>query len=312
MRPLSIPSLLACAVLVGCSANPTVDEWTRVQRERLERARSQRSDKEALAEVLAAAPRLQDPRYIDQREPQGPGGGVRPYRALPQPLTVSASFGAGEVKAKGKGTLLNDRTDTKVIGVKIDSGTGAALHADLWQSNTELFRGTRINDGIEPARADARLSGIDIYPHVRLDTWRGDFTMPLRLGMFGEWQSLEHDFARVQRDFLSLGPRVVVEPTLRVLGDRDASLSLWTRVGGDVGIAWFDEQYRNGDDGDRTVRWGGELGGGLRGQLDAFSADIGWRWNQAWFGDTDTDLYGDRSRTELHRQQVFLGFGVTF
>jgi hypothetical protein len=136
--------------------------------------------------------------------------------------------------------------------------------------------------------------------------------MPVRLGAFADWQVLDHDTAGVEREWLSIGPRIVLEPTLRLLGDDDDSLSLFVRLGGDVGAAWFEERFRNGDDRDHALRLGGELGGGLRGKFGSLQLEAGYRVQHARIDGTDTSLLGDRDGTELQRQQVFLGFGWTY
>lgn len=301
--------LLSTVALTACAASP--DAWREVQRERLERLHEQRSADEAVAAVIAATPGTsgQDARKIDQREPGRAGQGPRRYRTPLQPLSVRATVGVGNVAARVRGTRLDDRADARFLGVAVDAGNGAAVQADFWSSDQELFAGRRINDGVEPAAADASLSGIDLFPHVRLDPFAGAFTMPIRLGAFADWQMLDHDAAGVEREWLSIGPRVVIEPTLRLLGDEADSLSLFVRLGGDVGPSWFAESFRHGDDRDLSLRLGGELGGGLRGKFGSLQLEAGYRVQHARIDGTDTSLLGDRDGSELQRQQVFLGFG---
>jgi hypothetical protein len=308
MRPLVLVSTL---VFAACAAPDRSSAWNEVQRQRLERLHGQVSAAEAVAAVIRATPGggEQEPRHIDQREPERAGSGPRRFRTPLQPLSLRASVGAGNVKARAKGSRLGDRADARFLGVAVDAGNGAAVHADMWSSDQELFAGRRINDGVEPAAADAALSGVDVFPHLRIDPLDGVLTMPVRVGAYADWQALDHDTAGVEREWLSIGPRVVVEPTLRLLGDDDDSLSLFVRLGGDVGAAWFEEQFRGGEDSDRTVRWGGELGGGLRGKFGSLQLEAGYRVQHSRFQDTDTALFGDRGRTELQRQQVFVGFG---
>ena len=48
------------------------------------------------------------------------------------------------------------------------------------------------------------------------------------------------------------------------------------------------------------------------GRLGGCFAELGCRWQHTWIGGIESDLYGDRSRTDLQREQVFLGFGITY
>ncbi|MCU0865446.1 MAG: hypothetical protein MUC36_16805 [Planctomycetes bacterium] len=303
--------LLSTVALAACATSTPSEAWHDLQRERLQRLHEPREAADSVAAVIAATPGSgeQEPRKIDQREPGRAGQGPRRYRTSLQPLSVRATVGVGNVAARVRGTRLDDRADARFVGVAVDAGNGAAVQADLWSSDQELFAGRRINDGVAPADADAGLSGIDVFPHVRLDPFEGAFTMPVRLGAFADWQVLDHDTAGVEREWLSIGPRIVLEPCLRLLGDDDDSLSLFVRLGGDVGAAWFEERFRNGDDRDHTLRLGGELGGGLRGKFGSLQLEAGYRVQHARLDGTDTSLLGDRDGTELQRQQVFLGFG---
>jgi len=330
MRPAEILTYAVFAALAGCSSSPApvADEWRDDQRWRLEREHRDRSLDDALNEVIAqaplpvsrpvslpAAPRPQDPeaQKIDQRLPQRQGHGRRAFHHRWQPLQATVDVGAGNVMARANGTRLNDRTDAVFARARIDTGTGAALHAEYWASDQDLFRGSMINDGIVPRMADAELSGVDLFPHVRFDCALGEhWRMPVRVGAFVDWQQLDHQPARVEREWFSAGPRVVLEPTWHLLDGQDGSLQLFGRVGGDVGPAWFTEEYVNGDDRDVAARWSGEVGGGVRGVFGSWHAEIGYRLQHVTVGSTQGSLFGSPSRTELQRQQVFVGFGLTY
>jgi hypothetical protein len=321
------PVTLALLLLTACAApgTPGVDPaWNEIQRHRFERLRGSRSPDDAVIALLGRPPRdlTQEPKpataerekpKIDQVLPAAAGAGQRPFHSSAQPIVVRASGGLGNVRARSKGSLLNDREEAAFARVAIDSATGAAMHAELWSSDDDLFAGTRINDGINPADASAALHGIDLFPHVRLDTLEhGAFSMPLRVGLFADWQTLDHGPAGVRRQWLSLGPRVVFEPTLRLLGDDDGWIDLVGRIGGEVGAGWFDETYRNGDDGDVTSRWSGELGASLRAHVGRMQAELGYGVHHTNFGTIDTDLFGYHGLTELQRQQAFFGLGIRF
>ncbi|MFN3244485.1 MAG: hypothetical protein ACE37K_23465 [Planctomycetota bacterium] len=324
MRPAEILCLAAFAALAGCASTPpsVADEWRADQRARLLREHRARSLDDALMEVIARAPSPSrrpasqqdpEPKKLDQRLPQRQGHGRRSFRHTWQPLQATVDVGAGNVMARANGTRLNDRTDAVFARARIDTGTGAALHAEYWGSDPELFRGSMINDGVAPRMADAELSGFDVFPHVRFDWQPAEhWTVPVRVGAFLDWQQLDHQAARVEREWLSVGPRLVLEPTYHVLHDERASLQLFGRVAGDVGPAWFAEEFVNGDDRDVTARWAGEVGCGVRGVFGAMHAEVGYRLQHVTFGSSQGDLFGSPSRTELQRQQLFVGFGLTY
>lgn len=241
----------------------------------------------------------QEPRHLDQLEPSRLG------------ITVATTLGAGNVDVRVPGTPLDDRASAAFVKLAGDATNGAALHIEAWSSDTELFSGITINDGIAPAPGIARLQGIQGFPHVRLDTLRdASFHMPLRVGLFVDWQQIDHDRARVEREWLSLGPKLLVEPTWRVIEQDLWSLDLYARAGGEIGNAWFNEEYRTGDDRDSTLRWAGELGVGVRAEFGTWDVELGYQIHQTTFGEIDSALYGDRDRTEMQRQQIFLGFAI--
>ena len=330
MRPAA-PLSLALVMFASCASTEPVDDWRRIQRDRIDRMHRVRSLDDALQAVLARSPAVepepapeamstnQEPvpqspeeQHIDQRLPQAPGSGPRRYQHPWQPLVATVQLGLGEISARAKGSGLSDEADAWFIRGAIDTGTGAALHAEVWSTDDMLFNDRFINDGVAPAAADADLSGIDVFPHVRFDNRLGDIRIPVRLGLFTDWQQIDHQSADVEREFLSAGPRLVIEPTWRFIDGQDGNVELFTRFGGDVGPAWFTEEYRNGDGRDSTVRWAGELAGGLRGQYGALHAELGYRVHHTLFDDIDSPLYGNRDSTNIQRQQVFVGFGFTY
>lgn len=262
----------------------------------------------------AQAPRSapQDAAKIDQRLPPLPGEGPRTFRHDWQPLKVDVAGGFGDVMVRARGSRLDDRTQAWFTRAQVETGGGAALEAQYWSSDDDLFRGVFINDGVAPARADAALSGAELFPHVHFDLGEGAITVPVRVGAFTDWQRLAHEPAGVKREWLGFGPRVVLEPTWRFLSGDRGSLELFTRFGGDLGAAFFAEEFRNGDGHDVALRWGGELGGGLRGHLGDLHAELGYRIQHASIGELDSPLYGDRGHTDLQRQQLFLGFGLQY
>ena len=256
--------------------------------------------------------RDQNPQHIDQRLPPAPGSGPRSFGHTWQPLEATFDYGVGEIMARSDGTRLNDRTKAAFARARLDTGTGAALHADWWRSDSDLFAGQFLNDGVAPRPSNGELGGVDLFPHVRFDHRDEDFRMPLRLGLFADWQQLDHQTARVEREWLSFGPRVLIEPTWTMARGERGRLDLFARVGGDVGLAWFSEEFRNGDDKDTTLRWSGEVGGGLRGAYGSWHAELGYRLQHTMFGETQGSLFGAPGRTELQRQQVFFGVGYTY
>lgn len=244
--------------------------------------------------------------------PAGPQNGPRLFRNAWQPLVATFDYGVGDVMVRADGTLLNDRTDAAFACVRIDAGTGAALHAEWWGSDSELFAGVLIDAGVELKKANAELGGADVFPHHRFDNTIGDWSIPVRFGLFADWHQLDHQQARVEREWLSFGPRLVIEPTWKLLDGRDTNLHLFTRVGVDAGAAWFSEEFRNGDDRDSLLRWGGEIGAGFRGEFGSWHIELGYRLNHTMYGESQGDLFGSPGRTELQRQQLFFGLGINY
>lgn len=320
------PTALALLVLTACAASgtPGVDPaWNEIQQRRLEQLHAPRNADAAVTQLLGRPARdlTQEPKpataerkpKIDQILPAVAGVGPRPFRASRPALVAQAAVGVGNVTAHSHGTLLDDREQAAFARVGVDAATGAAVQAEFWSSGDDLFAGTMINDGVDPRPATATLRGISVFPHLRFDTLpEGRFTLPLRAGLFADWQAIDHDRAGVSRRWLSLGPRLVLEPTLRLFGDDDGWIDLVGRIGGEVGPGWFDESYRNGADGDVTARWSGEIGASLRAHVGRMQAEAGYGLHHTLFGSTDTDLLGNRSRTELQRQQAYFGLGIRF
>lgn len=313
--PMRPTYLLLLALLPACASAGSADDpaWREIQRERLAKLYQQQDPYEAVREFVARDPIqvAQEP-HLDERLPQRQGAGPRRFRGPREPVEVTVAVGAGDIGYHVKGTQLDDHTDAHFARAAIDVGTGASLIAEAWTTNSELFQGNRINDGVNPAPADARLRGVRLFPNVRIGTVGDGFSMPIRAGVFADWQRIDHQPAGVQREWLSMGPRLALEPSLRLLGDQDSNLELFGRVGGEVGIAWFAEEFDGGDDRDVTARWSGDAGGGLRAKFGAARLECGYELHYTQFGPVETDLYGSHSRSELQRQQVYVGFGVTF
>jgi hypothetical protein len=327
--------LAGTVALTGCSTSVSFQDWQSLQRVRLENSHKPRSLEESFAEVLANAPGLtvlpgdvvgfeaplvdqqkpekpQEPRHLDQRLPKAVGFGPRSYRYAWQPLSVALDYGIGDVKVRADGTIFDDRADANFARLRLDTASGAAIHGQWWSSDPDLFSGQFMNDGVEPKLANAKLGGVDVFPHVRLDNVSDDWSIPIRVGVFGDWQQLDHQVASVEREWMSFGARVLMEPSWVLHSSEDSSIRLFARIGGDVGMAWFSDSYRNGNDEDVMPRWAGELGAGLRGEFGRWHADLGYSLQHTMYGETDGALLGSPNRTELQRQQFYLGFGMTF
>ena len=103
---------------------------------------------------------------------------------------------------RADGTRYGDRTHATFVRARLDSGQGTALHAEFWGSDSDLFAGKFMSDGVAPKVADAQLGGIDVFPHVRFDNQFGNWSVPVRVGLFGDWSRLDHQQARVKREWL--------------------------------------------------------------------------------------------------------------
>lgn len=310
MRPLGLCLLGA---FTACATSPPgVDpDWRVIQAGRLERFYEPRRPADAVAALVAQDPKPATGRregHIDQREPAG----LRRFREPTPGWLASVGVGVGNLGVRVKGTQLDDRVASGFFRAALESPDAPGIHLEAWSSESDLFAGRRINDGVDPVAADAQVAGVHVFPHLRLAEVReGAFVMPVRLGLFGEWQRMAHDLA-VEREWLSLGPRLLMEPTLRLVGDDGGWVDVFGRFGGEVAPAWFREEFRGGDDHDVTTRWSGQLGFGLRGHIGRMEAELGYDLHHSQLGSVDSSLLGDRGRTDLQRQQLWFGLGIRF
>jgi len=310
--------LTTLALLTACAAPPSAAaNAAEYARQRLSRSFEPFDLQAAMARVRAqepgAVPR-HAARHIDQQEPLRHG--ARRFHGSVTPVAVSVAAGVGTVEVKAPGTTLNDRAQATFVRLGIDSSVtsprGAGLHVQIFGSDDDLFSGRMFSDGLAPARADAEVRGVDVFPHLRYDLVAGDsFAMPMRIGLFADLIDVEHA-AHVERTWTSVGPRVVFEPAWHLLGDAERGLDLFGRFGGEFGATWLREQFRGGDDLDETTRWAAQVGAGLRANLGRLQVDLGYQLDQIWFGSTSTELYGRRSGTDVLRQGLLLGGTIVF
>lgn len=305
------PTALLLLLLPACASVTPEEEWAAVRRGRLERMHADRTPEAAMARVLQQAPGGTRP-HLDQQEPLAKGHGRRPFGSQNGPLRTGVRLGVGNVGARVERSQLDDRADARFAKITVDIGAGAGLEADFASSDADLFAGRRINDGVVPRDAATRFGAVGLFPHVHFDPFAGDFRMPVRLGAFTDWQQLDHETARVERDLLTIGPRLVLEPTWTFLDRGDTRLSAFARLGGDVGMTWFEESFRGGESRDTSLRWNGELTAGLRLDQGAFRGELGYGLQQALYLDLDGELLGLDRTADVQQQQVFLGFGFTY
>ena len=268
-----------------------------------------------LGSFVAAAPAPQgQERKIDQVEPKGIGR--RPYFGAGTPLRVLVEVGAGEIEVKAPRTTLDDSVDAYHLRIGVDgaatSPVGAALHIRAFTTDDDLFAGALMNNGVVPANADTTAHGVQVFPHLRLEAEFEEVALTVRVGAILDYTAFEHEMARVDRSWVTIGSRVEAEPVLPLFGSEANGLDLFGRVAADLGYGWFREQYANGDDGDHMHRWSYDLGAGLRFRRGAWSLDVGYEYGQSRMGGTDTALFGDRSAVKFESQQLFVGGSIQF
>lgn len=318
--------LIALPVLAGCSFTTAHEErgsWRAIKARRLAELHAERDFDGAIARLheLAgrAAPRStspQDPVRVDQSEPAGPGAGIRAYRGVPQALRVSFAAGVGTVQFIAPATTLSDRTEAAFfeLGVdgKADSPSGPGLRVRAFSTDDDLFSGSTFNDGLLPARATARATSITAFPHLRFAAMRGSaYEVPLRLGVAVGYLLVDHD-ARVDRTWLTLGPRLEAEPAIQLLGSFYNRLDLFGRVGAEVGYGIFEEEFRGGEDDDETAQWAYDVGAGLRWQRGDWRLELAYQFGQGRYSATDTALFGTSRDLRVEQQAVWVGGSVTF
>ncbi|MBM4061480.1 MAG: hypothetical protein FJ265_10365 [Planctomycetes bacterium] len=304
--------------LAACAAGPaSAERWAEVQRDRLLRLHAPRDHAATLAALRAQQPVPQGPErarpHLDQIEPARP----RPIVQSARPLRLSAAVAGGSVRTSVPGTQLRDRTNAAALQLGIDGTAtarrGAGLQLRALSSDDDLFLGRFVNDGVEPRRADAELRGLSAFPHLRWEVdAAGDLAVTARAGLLADWLEFDHWQADVHRSWLSIGPAVAVEPRCRVFGDAAAHLDTFVRARADAGAAWLQERHRGGSDRDATARWSAGAGVGLAGTVGSFTAELAYEFQHLGFARTDTDLYGDRARTSVQQQWLWLGCAVTF
>lgn len=315
---LSLACLAACTSVPPAGATDPQLAWRDLQRERMARLLQPRDPVAALAALRAQDPRAQQPaprRYIDQVEPLGVG----PRRILGDDgsVLVRLDAGVGSMALKVPGSVLDDRAGAASVRLSIDAASqterGASLRLRAAASDDDLLANARISDGAAPALATATLRSFDAFPHARFDTCAdGTFLLPVRAGLFVDRFELDHHDAGLERSWLSVGPRLVLEPRWRLCGDARHGLAAKGSFGGDFGVTWFGEKWHGGQDRDVTVRGALGAGAGLEYTCERLSVELGYEFDQAWFGGIDTELYQDHSRTEAVQQRWFLGFGARF
>lgn len=308
----------ACAARVD-GARDADEAFRELQRERLLRLYQPRDAAAALAELRAHAPGRQDPErgHLDQREPPALGSGMRRFHGDTSALALHVAVGGGTLAARLPGTKFDDHTAVQSLLLRLDtsarSDVGAGLQLRALRSDGDLFAGRFLNDGVEPRPADARLDDVDVFPHLRLDALLADRVAgDLRVGFFVAQRELDHEAADVQRRWLSAGARAVAEVSTVLVGNEAGHLDLFGRASGDGGIAWFRDDYRNGEDRDTTWRATVGAAAGLRWAMDGGDLEAGCALEQTWFGGTNTDLFGDRARVEFQLRQWFVGGSLRF
>jgi hypothetical protein len=316
MRPSTTSQLLLLATLSACASQTSAEaDWAAVQRERLERLYQPR-------DAGAQAPRVQGQpesaaarKHLDQIEPEV--AGLRPFLDGRTPFTVSLDAGLGSQQVKVHGTRLLDRTDAASLRLTVDradaSGRGPSMQVRALSSDDDLFAGQFLSDGYAPAAASARVRGLDLFPHLRFDTRDGDaFAVAVRTGLFVNWLEVDHRAADVQRSWITVGPRVLAEPRVLLLGGADQHLDLFAAVGADLGASWFQEDYRGHGSTDSALRGSATAGLGIRYTNGRMSAEVGYELEHAWIGGVTSDLLGSDRRTETEQQRLFLGFSTQF
>ncbi|MCR9245378.1 MAG: hypothetical protein NXI31_10120 [bacterium] len=330
---LAVAALLV--LLAGCAASPEA-RWHQIQAQRLEKLHGDRDFDDAMTDLRArfgadsSAPVVEEPavlpqdpargsQKIDQREPVGPDGGPRRFYGARDEVRVRAAVGHGSVKVRVPGTNLTDRTSATFVRLgfdgRADAAIGPGFDVEAYSSDDDLFAGRQMNNGAAPALASARAAGYRLYPHLRaIVDHGGELAFPVRLGVAVNYTDLEHDLARVDRDWLTVGPRFEAEPRLTLLGDarHGGRLDLFGRFGAELGYGAFREDYVGGDDHGSMSQWGYSAAVGLRWGMPKFTLDLGYEFAETRFGNASTDLFVNPRGTRLAHQRVWLGGSARF
>lgn len=230
---------------------------------------------------------------------------------------VRVTAGATRFGFHAADTQLHD--DVQALQLAIDTAPDPSVFADVglrvdgFVTESDLFHGETVFNGLQQRPADATAYGIGMFPHAVLHPLQqGDFELPMRLGVFVDWMQLDHHDADVRRDWFWFGPRVELEPEYTFWRGARGSMSAFAHLGGDFGGSQFRETWANDDDSALGTRWRSEVGAGVRWQWRSLVGELSYRYRDTDLGGIDSDLFGGIRRVELRDQGLFLSIGGRF
>lgn len=290
-----LPLLLGLGACQSAGGDPE-SAWQEIQRERLLRLAEHRDPALVLERLRATAP--QEPRagrHLDQQEPRGIGRRRILGAVARDALTIEAGIGALDIDLAGTRFDARRPTARAEVGIepRVEDAAGGGLRLSLQATDDAMFAGELLNDGLQPAHADARAVLADGFVYGRWHDAAGDTRQDWRLGLFVEWFGIDHLVADLDRTWLTLGPRLEWAPRVRLTGDAAEHLDLVGRVAADVGLTRFDEQYVGAEDDAVTWRVGAAVRAGLRYESGRWAIEATGGAESAWFGGTDTSLLGE-------------------
>jgi len=305
--------LVVASLLLGGCASSAADEvahWKVVQRERLARLYQQ--------EIQGQEP--QEPaRHVDELEPGSRVGRARRFTpaVADRDRQVGLTAGIGSIRLHAADAGIDEHAAALTFGFEARPPADDQLRPGFrlrgLTTHGDLFAGQTISDGTGPVAADAYAFELDAFPHlVAYPVRTPGFDLPLRFGPFVDWLRVDHSFAATTSSWTSFGARVEVEPTWRLAGDRDWNLALFGRAGLDAaGVRFFDGSSQGGQT-DRTSRWQGELGAGLRLFGHDLAGELGYHFRRVEYGGTSTDRLGTVDRFDVLTQSLELMMAVRF
>jgi hypothetical protein len=188
-------------------------------------------------------------------------------------VRIDLAVGGGTWEHTTSGVAaLSDDTDAGYgrLGFEIIGGNdfGGGLRLEGTVSDDDLFLGSG-GLATEASDGDLFLHGTGIFGGTQDDLMR----MPLRFGLFVRNYRIEEQVSSDSIDWTSVGPRIEIEPELRLVRGDDVQWSFYARAGGSFGVTTIETDLSS-DSFDSTTL-GFDFGLGTRLQLGPAQIDLG-------------------------------------
>ncbi len=231
--------------------------------------------------------------------------------------TASATigFGPSSLRYKSAGLNASERAVSgrfKGEGFFGNAPVGPGLHAS-WTRTGDMFEGQTQSDGVTSQPATAKATHLDVYPHAAIRPVRSrHFDLIFRAGGLIDYLDLNHDAETLDTGFLSIGPKVAVEPEVFFINSRRSAFSWYASAG--YAYAWSVVSENNAvrDENYSSTAQFMDLESGLRFRAGHFRGSLGYVYALGDVSQTDAKNSISLPKAETTRKMVMLEFGVDF